>query len=516
MYNSNTAQRLFQLISPAILIVLFSLASQESYSQSSGGEERRSQSFINVEGLLGNNEPFYFIDNTSVEMARNQFAQEGYIDEDSYTLGTGDIFSIEYTGGLNGTMRGLRVNPQGDVILPNIGSVRVKDSTMISASRIISQKVGEMYQNTEVSLSLDKARAITIHLTGDVPFPGKREVNALTRADQAVYTAFFEHDPRAMQTVSTPYRYSSDFLNAKRYTLRNISINRENGEDQNVDLLAYFKGGDKTANPMVSDGDVITIRRMREYTPTITISGAVKSADELEYRPEDTLGDLVTIANGYTHDADKGIINIFRMEGREIKKIAVDTGQENINNFNLQPNDRIVVPFDRSLQNNRSAWVYGEAANPGNYPIIDGETTALDLLEMADGTSGKALAHAAYLIRADASSTDISGASQFDPNLLKRTSDQLTQGMQYLELEAELNRNQIYLDASNREQLAKIVVYDGDQFHIPQDDKTVYLMGQVRSPGFYPFDQNMSVDQYISRAGDFALAAQESRIFVIK
>ena len=504
-----------------VTLLLLLAVSQVSFSQTSDRQSReaRTGSFINIDGLLGG-DPFYFIDSMSLEIGSSQGAQEVYVNENEYFLGTGDIFSVDFSGSMNGTMRGIRVNPQGDITLPNIGSVRVKDITIAEARERISDKVAERYRDTEVGISLDRARPITIHLTGDIPYPGKREVHALTHVDQAIYTAFFEPerstDPIAPQPGANLYHYNKDFLDRGDYSLRNITIRNSNGEVQHADLIAYFKGGVKATNPVVNDGDIITIHRMRNYSPTITISGAVKSAERLEYRSEDTLGDILTISNGYTHDANTREINIFRLEGGNINKITVDVEQEDINSVNLEPNDRIVVPFDRNLRNSRTAWVYGEAAMPGNYPIIDGQTTVYDLLQMANGISDQGLSHAAYLVRSNASSSDISGSPQFDSSLLTRTSDQLAQGFEYIDLEVGLNRNQIYLDLSDQDQLSNIQVFDGDQLHIPRDDKTIYLMGQVRSPGFYPFDASQSVDDYIARAGNFALAAEEDRIFVIK
>ncbi|MEX0684524.1 MAG: polysaccharide biosynthesis/export family protein [Balneolales bacterium] len=504
-------------------LIVLSITSQ-TFSQSANGSDNESSdsgSFINLDGLIGG-EPFYFIDELSLGLGQGLSAQEFAIDENEYRLGMGDIFSIEFTGSLNGSMRGIRVNPQGDVTLPNVGTVKVKDITIAEARDKIHLKVQEKYKDTEVSVSLDQARPVTIHVTGDVPFPGKREVNALTRVDQAIYPAFFAPEPEVEGEEEIPQigslinSYSSEFLNQKEYTLRNITISTQNGEVRNADLIAYFKAGDTDSNPLVSDGDVITIHRMRRYTPTITISGAVKTAENLEYRAEDTLGDLITISNGYAHDASKQEIYIFRLEDGNINRIIIDAENTDLYSVSLKPNDRVVVPFDRELRNNKAAWVYGEANNPGNYPIIDGQTTALDLLQMADGVSVQALSHAAYLVRGNPSSSDVSGTMEFDPELLKRTSDQLAQGFEYLDLEVALNRNQIFLDLSNEEQLSNIQIFDGDNLFIPKDDQSVYLMGQIKSPGYYPYNATQSVNDYISRAGNFALAAEESRIFVIK
>jgi len=59
-------------------------------------------------------------------------------------------------------------------------------------------------------------------------------------------------------------------------------------------------------------------------------------------------------------------------------------------------------------------------------------------------------------------------------------------------------------------------LFDGDRLHIPKNEGTIFVFGQVNNPGYYNFDASMDYDDYIEKAGDFALSADEERIFVIK
>ncbi len=98
-----------------------------------------------------------------------------------------------------------------------------------------------------------------------------------------------------------------------------------------------------------------------------------------------------------------------------------------------------------------------------------------------------------------------------------RTSDQVQQGFEYLEMEQELNSDQrMYINLNNREQLEQIRVTDGDRLYIPKDYQNVLLYGQLNNPGNYSFNPDLSVSEYIEKAGGLSIAANPERIFIIK
>ncbi|MEX0929683.1 MAG: SLBB domain-containing protein, partial [Balneolales bacterium] len=268
--------------------------------------------------------------------------------------------------------------------------------------------------------------------------------------------------------------------------------------------------------PFVRDGDIITISRRQEEAPRISISGAVNTPMEIEFKQDDTVARMLRLAGGRIANAAEDSLIIHRRTPTGTELLSLTGGQASADGFELQPNDRIIVPFTHEPGSSYSAWVYGESVSPGNFSITEGETTALDLLEKSGGLNRQAMPHGGYLIRNKPAGRHMPQINTLDAARIQRTSDQVSQGFEYLELEDRLNQNQIFLDLENQDLLAGIMILDGDELYVPRDDRTVFIFGQVNKPGYYPFGENLSAESYIARAGGLALAAEPDRIFIIK
>ena len=174
----------------------------------------------------------------------------------------------------------------------------------------------------------------------------------------------------------------------------------------------------------------------------------------------------------------------------------------------------MVAPFGDEFDASASAWVYGEVSIPGNFPVESGSTTALELLQTAGGLSPEALPAAAYLVRSGGQKNEI--PNQFNADLMKRTSDQYLQGLEYLDAETRLSKNKVYIDLSDDSQLQGLKIFDGDRLYIPKDDQTIFVFGQVNNPGYFGYSGTKTVNEYITQAGGFALSADKDRIFILK
>src|SRR5690606_13714586 len=61
--------------------------------------------------------------------------------------------------------------------------VSVAGLTLNQAKERITEEVNKQFRNVMVDVMLDKPRAMTIHVTGDVPYPGRVSVPYGTRLD---------------------------------------------------------------------------------------------------------------------------------------------------------------------------------------------------------------------------------------------------------------------------------------------------------------------------------------------
>jgi len=234
---------------------------------------------------------------------------------------------------------------------------------------------------------------------------------------------------------------------------------------------------------------------------------------EIEYSESDTPDLLIEIAGGLTSEADASQALIYRMQDGRVNKIEILSSQWS--DFDLQPNDRVVIPKDPENRISASAQIEGEVIQPGIFPIKQGETTAYDLIQFSEGVTEEALTSAAYLERAG--NIENEAPNKLNPTIIGRTSDQIQQEMEYLELESQISRDKVFIDLADTEQLKSVELFDGDRIFVPRDENTIFIFGQVNNPGYYPAGSSTSnAYDYIDRAGGFSLAANKERIFIIK
>ncbi len=450
----------------------------------------------------------YFIDPLGIQLASTLIPYEGTLNIDHYILGTNDLISIKIDALNPVSMRGISVNPQGDINIPIVGSIKLAGLSINDAETKIANAVSEQINNPKVTITIESPRPAIIHITGGVPHPGKYIVPAQSRIDQAIFSSLTSGDRKPSKSLQN----SSSFLNNNNYSFRSIEVYRADGSKTEADLIEYFRTGNLSSNPFVKDGDLIEIKRLNRETPKVSISGAVKTDYEFEYKRGDTPSDILSFGGGFEETADTNKLFIYRRSVSGIEQIVL--GKEEWDSFEILPNDRVVAPFGNDFDASASAWVYGEVNIPGNFPITGGETTALNLLEIAGGLTPEALPAAAYLVRGGGQKNEI--PNQFNAELMKRTSDQYVQGLEYLDVETKLSQNQVFIDLTDESQLNSLRIFDGDRLYIPKDNQTIFIFGQVNNPGYFGYSKNKSVSEYISQAGGFALSADRDRIFILK
>lgn len=500
MNHLKPSKRLFFLLLLGLFPFLLVAQNNEEINQS------RNTSFelgsIDIFGGL------YFIDPMGFQLATDAIPFEGELNTQNYILGTNDLISIKIDATTPVSLRGIVVNPQGSVVIPITGSVKVSGLTIQQAEAKIKESVSKQIKDPEVSITIENPRPAIIHITGGVPHPGKYIIPAQSRIDQAIFSSITSGD----RTPSKSLQNSSDFLKNGNYSLRSIQIFHTNGSESEADLLKYFRTGDLSSNPFVEDGDLISITPLNRETPKISISGAVKADYEFEFKQGDTPALILSFGGGFEEVADTSKLYIYRRSVTGIEQIVVEPDEWD--SFQLLPNDRVVAPFGNEFDASASAWIYGEVDVPGNFPIESGETTALELLQTAGGLSEEALPAAAYLVRSGGRKNEI--PNQFNADLMKRTSDQYLQGLEYLDAETELSRNQVFIDLTDDEQLQGIKIFDGDRLYIPRDEQTIFVFGQVNKPGYFGFSNAKTVSEYIAQADGFALSADRERVFILK
>lgn len=490
-------------------LMLFSVAFSQTQN---GDQDRQAGTFQTITGT----DQIYFVDHVGLQLLERQLPAAEYLQSEHFKLGPQDVLSVDVIGPMPITARGLAINSQGQVFIPLVGNVDVNELSLSEAHNRIEEALARELNEFELKVTIDRPRQVSVTVHGDIPHPGRYLVPAGTRLDAVVYASLISGtvDPNQV----SPADAEQSLLTTQNFSLRNIQINRKADNNQvEGDLVTYFRNGDIDSNPYMFNGDRIRIPRRSQSSPTVSISGAVHTAQQLEYQQNDNIERLLDMSGGYLDEADRSRIVIHRTENRQVSKIDLDLTESHSTDFQLYPNDRIVVPYLEEDGRNYSAWVNGEAIMPGNYPISDEEVSLRELLDLAGGLTSNALAESAYIMRSPIHSRDVRPSTAFSFAELQRTSDQLAQGFEYLQMEGELNsENRVHVNLRDDNELNETMISHGDRLYIPRDRNSIILYGQVNNPGNYSFSESMGIDDYLQKAGGMTIAADPERLFVIK
>ncbi len=526
-------------------IILLIFGSSVDYSFSQGAQSSRPNKLqFEYDPTMGN---IFYIDILGMESSLQLFAPGTVINPNEYILGTNDLLGVVISGTITLNYRALGVNAEGEVIIPSVGTIKVGGLSLNDARSVIEDAVQRKYRNVQVAVSIDKPRPLAIYISGDIPYPGRVSVPYGTRLDVPLLRSIFEYrgpeqevstgtsltkilypsfsefpgmNERAEDygngVIAKPVTSVGKLLRDRNYQLRSVEIRRADGSVVNADMFHYFYGGDTESNPVLLNGDHIVITKTKEADSEVSISGAVNFSLSLPHRHDDTIEKLLTIAGGFSSNADTNYVILMRPGIASIERIEVKKDSDEFRSMKVYPFDRIIVPSRPIDDRLYSATVVGQVGNVGIYPIREGTTTAYDLIQMAGGTIPDALSKGAYIKRNKESVQDHPSLDNTMFRDLMRGSDQMIQGLSWLELEQRARKNRIFLDLNDQNQLKRITLMDGDSLVVPRDLKSIYVYGQVAKPGFLNYQSGLSYDEYIAQSGGLALSSNPKKVYVIK
>ena len=61
-----------------------------------------------------------------------------------------------------------------------------------------------------------------------------------------------------------------------------------------------------------------------------------------------------------------------------------------------------------------------------------------------------------------------------------------------------------------------ILLENGDQLYIPKRPSSVSVVGEVYSPSTHTFDSNISIENYVNKAGGFRDTADKDKMYIIR
>jgi protein involved in polysaccharide export with SLBB domain len=431
-----------------------------------------------------------------------------------YLVKPGDEIMLMVWGSVDADLR-LLVDRNGRVSIPRVGPVAVSGVRYADLPAVIRQRVGLVFRNFELSVSLGQLRGQRVYVTGFVARPGGYNVSSLATAAQVLLKA---GGPSAAGSF------------------RNIELKRGNQRVATFDLYDFLIGGDRSADRMLQAEDVIQVGPVGTQ---VALIGSVNRPAIFELKPTETVADLLRMAGGFSAVADRSRLAVERLDDRaNVRIVQLDLPASN--NATLANGDvlRAFSAVDSALpmqRQNKRVRVEGEVQRPGEYVLPPG-TTIADALAAAGGLTERAFVFGTEFSRESVRLTQVQNYERalrdLETDLARTSSTQRTSSAEEaaastardsanarlvtaLRAQRPTGRIVLQLQPDSRE-LPPLTLEDGDRLLIPPRPTSVGVFGSVFNAGSYLFSDGRQVQEYLQLAGGPTKGADAGSIFVIR
>jgi protein involved in polysaccharide export with SLBB domain len=498
-----------------------------------------------------------FVNRNMSAMARGGAGRDTPLDVPlgpDYVIGSGDTLTINMWGGMTQSISRV-VDRDGRILLPDAGSLDVAGLPLQRAESLIEEALKRQYRDVQATVTVSRLRSVRVYVVGDVQRPGGYDISSLATPLSALYAA---GGPTSVGSLRVARHYRGqqliedvDLYDFLLHGVRNGSAHFESGDTLLVPpagpqvaisgavkrpAIYEVKSGDATLGSLISDAGGVTasaslghIRIDRidsnHQRETITLKGADDGSSPTggdavaTYQLKD--GDRIRIGLilPYSqraiylegHVARPGrlpytdgmrlsdVLHSYRdmlpepaAHGEVVRLVPPDLHAETIEfdvpdvlignaNLDLQPYDTVRI-FGRYQIDAPKVSIQGEVLRPGTYPLSKDMTVA-QLVRMAGGFKRDAL-----LTSADLTSYGIVDGNRIDGRLATVP---------------------IGAAVSGSSPGADVSLKPGDILTIHQITgwneigESVTIVGQVRFPGTYGFQEGERLSSVLRRAGGF-------------
>src|SRR5208282_3232665 len=176
-------------------------------------------------------------------------------------LGPGDSLVINIWGGQSSRLD-RPVDRQGQIALPEVGTITIAGLTIAQAQSAIQKALGTEFQNEKVEISLGRVRTVRIYVVGDVQRPGAYDVSSLSTPVNALYAAGGPTDRGSLRTL-------------RQY--RGTQLVRE------IDLYDFLLNGIRSDVDRLQPGDTLLVPPVG---PQVSVAGLVRRPAIYELKGE--------------------------------------------------------------------------------------------------------------------------------------------------------------------------------------------------------------------------------------
>jgi polysaccharide export outer membrane protein len=274
-------------------------------------------------------------------------------------------------------------------------------------------------------------------------------------------------------------------------------------------------------------------------TRLVEVAGDVRLPGRYPLLADQGLNSLIALAGGYAISAYLEAAEVTRLNFTAEGSLSVETFEvmtepaAQTGGFKLAPLDRVRIRRMPNWSYGDSVGVTGAVAFPGEFPIHPGEKLS-GVLARAGGVLANGFPEGAVLIKASAQKRERAQIERLiasiQRNALAQTQTRegeagltpanVQTDIQFLEsvLESDVS-GRVVIDlvaiiAGNDD--ADIQLEAGDSLFIPEFNNTLSVIGEVRQPGAFKYDNELSIASYIDFAAGTTVRADDKETYVVR
>ena len=323
----------------------------------------------------------------------------------------------------------------------------------------------------------------------------------------------------------------SDLINKADGLSENAFMNRglisrlkEDHTPENIsfDLKEVIEG---RGDIVLKKEDEVTIRSISEMREErkVNIVGEVQNPQAFDFHENMTLGDLIFRAGGFNENADVAFVELNRRltyeEASKVTNKINEIHQFTITrdlklspqdaSFKLKPFDEIFVRRAPGIRDQGTVLLTGEVTYAGSYSISGKDERISDVIRRAGGLVPGAYIQGATLMR----TRQLTSAEMDKKQQLMKDSlftDSIATDKQTYAVGIEMER--ILAKPGNTMDL---LLQPGDEIHVPKVLQTIKVSGSVLNPLALTYENRLSLNNYVGRAGGYSSKAKKSKTYVI-
>ena len=259
-----------------------------------------------------------------------------------YVIGPGDELMIRAWGQIDLDVHA-RVDRNGNVFLPKVGSVGVAGLKYAQLEEFMRSHIGRIYQNFDLTVTMGDLRSIDIYVVGQVTRPGRYTVSSLSTLTNAIFVS------------GGPSPHGS---------MRNVQLKRGGKVVTTFDLYDLLLNGDKSKDVVLQPEDVIYVA---PNGPQVAMGGQINVPGIYELKTETKLSEVIRLSGGLTNTASGGSLYIEHIVDRRVhsvEEVSMDAA-----GLSHPLADGDIVNFTAvSPKFENSVTLRGNVAQPGRYP----------------------------------------------------------------------------------------------------------------------------------------------------